>query len=123
MKFYFTRNEKNIELDIIKKITDYAVLATLVVNGEIIAYEKKASICAKTQEPGKLFLQFSANDVSMQNGYGVFLCICDLNLEKGQDFKFIEKNREIATYISENIQNGVGISYGFSIDHCINWED
>lgn len=109
-KFEFWSNGKKVALEILEKVTENKVKVNVTINGNQIANETEASICKINNMPGKLFLQINDN----------FLCICDTK-KAGS----VEKNREIADWLWENIQNKdtYANTYGFTTKHWQNWEE
>lgn len=125
-----TEKGNNVEFNIDKTKDEsiYACQFTSVkVNGVLTTNDARASICMYTKNPGCLYLNFKDND-----NHDVSLCICDVNLEKQHRKtsvekynEFVKKNREIADWIHENIQNADFFApiYRFTTSHWANMED
>lgn len=118
-KFIYNIKERKIELTIKERINEYSCLISVVINGQLIAENEEASVCAVTGRPG-LYLQFKStlNDNTL-------LCICKKSEEDKNSRERVEKNREIADYIWKNIQNSdfYALSYEYTTSHWANSEE
>lgn len=119
-KFVYYIKDKKTELTIKERINHYSCIVDVAMDGEIIATDEKASICAVAERPGKLYLQFASS-----LNTNTMLSICDKENEDKSSRESVEKNREIADYIWENVQNAdiYQLSYLFTTSHWANFED
>lgn len=119
--FIIERDENIIELEILKKESDYSVNINVKMNGEVIANKTDAHISSLISEQNKLYLEF----ISLKNRRTMLL-ICDRAPDNDyfRDVEEVKENRKITDWMWKEIfgkDTGIML-YGFTTNHWQNWE-